>query len=330
MIETDRVSSQGSAILHEAESGRIVFKSLCGLVLAQVAMGMIMILLSRVYVMVPLDLDDDFGRFDHVLGLRYGSSTAFFVIAVMTLVVGHYCTTHPLKRSKRVLAKLLNFTFQPWFPLIMLVIAVFWYLQLNNSDGDIAAFFARFQGLDVDNVVDAAHYKYILESLPIFEFLAFSLGLLALDPFSLFVGLVMIDVVGGATRARRPEIQGISVSRLHVRACTGVLSAAIMAGIGAIGIYAIGFILGSGLDITWPLYLLKDYGLMLHVYPWVFVGLGVFFASTAILYYFKPRNAKIKILTRIAFIAMVFFPIYGWFYAALLYQALRNPLVNGR
>ena len=285
-------------------------------------MGIGMVLLARVYAMIPLEQDSEFGDFDHALGMRYGASTFFFVMAAATIIIGYVALFSKKENTRKATSRLLAFLLQPWITFAVITIGVLWYLQLSNSDGDIAAFFASLQGIDVNTVVGQAHYEYIMRGTPYFEFMMVAAGLGLITPFAMYSNDMLLTVNDAFLIGKKRKILG-PVERLHNQACQGLVGTAIACALFAAGSIAIGYFLGTGIDVLWPLFNLREYKVLVEVAPSILGSIGIFLAIASILHRIRPKQRFVRKMSWIAFIAELCIPIYGWFFALTLYKDLR-------
>ncbi|NMC05520.1 MAG: hypothetical protein GYA24_09920 [Candidatus Lokiarchaeota archaeon] len=303
-----------------------LFAGTLSLAIMQAVMGVFMILASRFLSMLPLNtpgIYETIGRFQHVLGLRYGVSMAFFGLAVFTLVTAFVYKADPSSPKRRLMARILAITIQPWISLAILVVAAIWIVQAFDPSGDVARVLARLYSLDVDDAVDRAHYLYILGGLPNLELLFFAIGNFMLLPFSFYTSAMILQDTRSTVRTGA-EFSDDYEQRHRQYVAKGLFNGGIVALLIGAALYGIGFILGYGLDVTWPTFDLANYSMFLHVYPWFPVAFGITCMVTSMAYYWRPGVMISRVLAWYSALVLMLVPIIGWFFGINLMMHLRE------
>jgi hypothetical protein len=264
----------------------------------QAAMGVFMIIASQFLSMLPLNtpgLYEAIGRFDHVLGLRYGVSTAFFTLAAFTVIASMVYVRNPESKAAIRLARFLAVVIQPWIAIALLIVAALWRV----------------------------HYLYILGGLPSLELLFFAIGNFMLLPFSFYASAMILQDT--RTTMRKGEQFSDDYEQRHRQyAAKGLFNGGIVAIIIGAALYGIGFILGYGLDATWPLFQLENYPMFMNVYAWFPVAFGIACMVASIAYYANPAATAARVLAWYCAVMLMLVPILGWFVGINLIYNLRE------
>ncbi|MBN2154241.1 MAG: hypothetical protein JW839_22490, partial [Candidatus Lokiarchaeota archaeon] len=224
-------------------------------------------------------------------------------------------------------ARILALVIQPWIALALLALAAIWLVQALEPDGDIAELFAPIYNLDVSDEVDRAHYIYILGGLPIVEFLSFAIGNLAILPFSFYTSAVILqDTRAVAIKGR--EFSDDYEQRHRQYAAKGLFNGGIFAMIIGAALFGIGFVLGIGLDATWPLFQLDNYRIFMDVYAWFPIAFGVVCMAASIAYYARPAAHVPRVLAWYCALVLMLVPVVGWFFGLNLIMNLRETGKN--
>nr|MDO8088353.1 hypothetical protein [Candidatus Sigynarchaeum springense] len=316
MTETSTASWKPWRTLVVDDPRKQLFTGACALAIMQAAMGVFMILASRFLSMLPLNTPgvyETIGRFDHVLGLRYWTSLAFFGLAAFTIIASLVYMQNPDNPVRKATARALAVVIQPWIAIALLVVAALWLVQALDPDGDVAQIFAPLYGIDVEDPVGRAHYLYILGGLPIVEFLFFSIGNIILLPFSFYTSAMLLQDTRAVAIPGKPFSDDYE-QRHRQYAAKGLFNGGILAIIIGVAIYGIGFLLGYGLDATWPLFPLSNYPMYMNVYPWFPVAFGAVCMATSIAYYVKPVVQVPRVLAWYCALVLLLVPVVGWFF----------------
>jgi hypothetical protein len=330
MTEINPVLSQRDGATSADDHRKQLFTGACALAVMQAAMGVFMIIASRFLSMLPLNtpgIYESIGRFDHVLGLRYGVSTAFFGLAAFTFIVVLLYKQDPDDLVRKRMARVLAVVIQPWIAITALLVAAIWLVQAFDPDGDIAEVFAQLYNIDVSDPVGRVHYLYILGGLPSLELLFFAIGNLVLLPFSFYTSAMILQDTR-ATAIKGREFSDDYEQRHRQYAAKGLFNGGIIAIIIGAVLYGIGYILGYGLDVTWPLFQLENYPMFMNVYAWFPVGFGLVCMVTSFLYYAKPNASFTRVLAWYCAMVLLLVPVIGWFFGINLIYNLRETGEN--
>jgi hypothetical protein len=248
-----------------------------------------------------------------VLGLRYGTSVAFFALAAFTFLVSRAYMKDPESTPRKNMARILAVVIQPWIAIAILLVAGIWLLQAFEPDGDIAEVFASLYDIDVTNQIGRMHYLYILGGLPIVELLAFGIGNIILLPFSFYTSAMILQDTRAVAIKGKPFSDDYE-KRHRQYAAKGLFDGGIVAIIIGAVLYGIGYLLGYGIDALWPLFQLANYPLFLNVYPWFPAGFGVACMVTSIAYYRWPRVPLSRVLAWYCALVLMLVPVIGWFF----------------
>ncbi len=103
------------------------------------------------------------------------------------------------------------------------------------------------------------------------------------------------------------------VEKGRVLAAKNMLQTGIFFLVTGVALYAIGYVLGMGLDITWPFFKLDNYSLFMTVYLWFPVACGGFCIWTAIMYLAKPDLPISRVFAWCTVVLGCTLPVYGWY-----------------
>lgn len=298
-------------------------------------LGVFAIFLSLMLVTLPLNVEDAFltiGSFNHILGIRFGSSTVLFTFGVLNIIGGIQYRKSSKGKTTQNFAKLVGFINRPIIPLILVILSALWLVQAFEPDGSISEIFAPMFGLDVSMKVDALHYQYILSNLPHLEFLIVGLLSLTILPFtSLTTDFIMADMgfkVIKSKNQRKNERKFDFDSKYNRRALSQLFGGSIITFVLAGLSFGFGYLLGAGYDVTvilvdFNIFLLpilpnQDYYLFLTIYPLILLGIGTFLVITWIFYKLKPSLKISKVMATISAIILLLTPFYGFFFGIFL------------
>ncbi|MFX0099765.1 MAG: hypothetical protein ACFFCS_09290 [Candidatus Hodarchaeota archaeon] len=317
------------------EARNDLFKGLVGLAIMYAMVGLLMIVIARIIVTMPLNTDGVFssiGRMHSVYETRYLSSSVFFGISAATILIGFYYTKQPGKM--RWPARILAFVHQAWVPLIFLIVGAIWGYLAMDSRGDVAEFIAdTFYDIDVTTSEGETEFNYLMAGMPSFSFLMIGIGGLIISPFSSYSAEILLQDTGVIMNAaRKPrKKRGAKIMSFERKSNSwvgrGLVNAGILYCVIGAAIWGIGFALGAGIDITYPLSTLSNYPLYMNVYLWIPIAFGAFCIITGILYYNNPEKAPFRIMTWATVFVQIIIPVIGWFYATIVG---RDLLVTGR
>lgn len=116
------------------------------------------------------------------------------------------------------------------------------------------------------------------------------------------------------------------VEKGRVLAAKNMLQTGIFFLVTGVALYAIGYVLGMGLDITWPFFKLENYPLFMAVYPWFPVACGGVCIGTAILYFARHELHASRALAWCTVVLGCVLPIYGWYSSIVMGREL---LISG-
>ncbi len=326
MSEANTTYSTREGASNSESCRKQLFIGASGLAIMQVAMGVFMMLTSRYLSMLPLNtpgIYETIGRFDHVLWLRYGVSSAFFILAAFTFFISHAYMREPESKLRKSMARILAVILQPWIAIALLFVAAILLLQAFDPDGDIAQVFAPLYSIDVTDQLGRIHYLYILGGLPIIELLFFGIGNIALLPFSFYTSaMILQDTRTVIVKGR--EFSDDYEQRHRQYAAKGLFDGGIVSIIIGIALYGIGYLLGYGLDVTWPLFRLENYPRFMNLYPWFPIGFGIACMVTSIAYYARPNAPYARVLAWYCALMLLLVPVIGWFFGINLLLNLRE------
>nr|MDO8115653.1 hypothetical protein [Candidatus Sigynarchaeota archaeon] len=298
---------------------RQVFIGLLGITMLYAMTGVLMVLISNVFATLPLntpDVYDAIGRMDHVYGVRLGTSTAFFVLAGLTFIVAVEYSIEPTDNLTKWYARILAILMQPWIYLAALIIGLLWILQAMEPDGDIAEFFAGMAGID-----NTSYYRYLMGIMPSLEFLMFGVGGLMIVPFTSHASELLLQDTGIIfNKIRKVPMTYDDKARAHV--ARNMLQAGLFFVIIGVGLYGIGYVLGIGIDVTWPIFKLGNYPLFLSVYLWFPIACGGFCIWTAIIYFAKPDLPVSRACAWCTVVLGCVLPLYGWYSSIVIGREL--------
>ncbi|MHA1793155.1 MAG: hypothetical protein ACTSVI_10960 [Promethearchaeota archaeon] len=301
-----------------------------GVAILYASMGLLMIVISRLLATLPLNTPGFYevlGSMDHVLGIRYGTSTAFFMLALATLVVIIIYKRNPAtKRNKRI-ARLMAIIQQPWIPIITLIFALAWGIQGFDPSGDFSEIFAKLYGLDVNNLADELHYQYIMSRMPILEFLMFSIGSFVLSPFTWYSSSILMQHSGWRPKRKKRKNFEINDNKLRINAGTRLFQSGVIYILMSLIVYMFGLLLGYGPALLYPYFKTSHYYLFKSIYSWYPLVFGLYCITMAVLYYFLPRNTITRHMTWIASFIQFLIPIFGVFFGII---ALRELWYSGK
>lgn len=289
--------------------------------------GIFMVFFSMLLSTIQLNSSSgDFARpleMYHVLWLRYGTSSAFFALGGLDIITGYLYQ----KKIKKRLMVITSFFNQPYIALGILVLSILWILQAMEPDGGISQFFAKMLNLDVNDPIDALQYGYIISKMPKLELLLFSLGCLAMMPFSTRISNLILAQVDFRLRKKgrraakpRPNMQ----LRFQRKANSYMIWGGIILGLFAAVSYAIGHVMAIGLDITvilinfnvfkFPTIPFKYYKLYMSVIPAILISTCAYCIIASIGYRKKPEKRFFRVLAWIGSIIVLLIPFYGLYF----------------
>nr|MDO8109024.1 hypothetical protein [Candidatus Sigynarchaeota archaeon] len=281
---TSLATNMEDSRLEALETRKSLWTGTVATAILYVAMGFFAIVASKLIPLLPLNtpgIYDVVGRMQHVYGLRYGTSAAFFGLGTATLVIGYFYKKQQEDLRIKTAARIMAIVQQSWLPLAILVIAAIWLLQGLDPSGDVAQVFAPLYGIDVTTQIGRLHYLYIIGGMPTLEFLFFAIGCFAIQPFTFYTSAVVLHDTGLSMPGKSMNYE----QRTRMYACKGTFQAGILYVVMGVVVFAIGFVLGIGIDITWPLFKQSHYALFMNVYLWFPIGFGVACIVTSALYY---------------------------------------------
>ncbi|MHA1996561.1 MAG: hypothetical protein ACTSU9_00485 [Promethearchaeota archaeon] len=296
--------------------------------------GLFTIYFAAFFSTLPLNtISSVFVSFDHILGLRFGTSTALFAIGGLNMLAGYMY----MKSNRRKLNIVIIFINKPFIPLVLFIVSIILIIQTFDPSGSIAGFFAKIYGLDVgSSEVDELHYAYILSKIPKMELFVFSLACFAILPYSTIIHNIILSEYDfrlfkkKKRQRKRPTLEGRLLRRTTTHLFTGGMLIAALGGLS----YILGFVMSSGLDITvilvhfnmfkFPSFPMDMAPLLLNVFPYILAGVATFCIFTGILFSIAPDEKTTTILGWIAGIILLATPFYGLFFGAFILSILYN------
>ncbi|MHA1368965.1 MAG: hypothetical protein ACTSWN_02550 [Promethearchaeota archaeon] len=325
-----------------------LYQAYIGLAIIYVAMGMFMILTANILSTLPVNTPgvyDSIGRMQHVYGIRYGASSGLFGLAAATFFVGHVYAGPRIKRGnnrfskiikkmqendkvRKWMARIMALIHLPILGLVFLVVGALIIVMASDPTGDLSQTMAStFYNLDVaGSDVDRLHFQYIMGTMPNFELALFGMGLLIASLFSTPVATLILQDTGA--RILHPNKVNYS-KKARMYACKNLLFCGILFLIGGAITYGIGYVLGIGLDITWPLFKLANYKMFMDVYLWIPISIGLYEVIISIVYYFAPNVQIFRIFAWAAAIIAFLMPFYGFFTGVLAVRVLKGKNKRG-
>lgn len=314
-----------SSLARTPAESRYMFLGLAGTGIMYAMAGVFAILASLVLATLPLNTPgvyDVIGRMQHVYQIRWFTSSALFGIGAATIIVGYIYSLTPAAPWKTLAARIVAFIHQPWIPLVFIVIAVMWLVQGFDADGDIAQFFAGPLGIDVETQAGRLQYLYIIGTMPSMSFLFYGLLSLMLFPFSFYSSAVVLQDTGAAL-SRKGRVDPVPYDRrAKMYACKGLLLGGFVYIVIGLVFYVIGFVMGIGLDATYPALSAWDYRLYMDVYPWIPVAFGIACIAIAFMYHAKPGVPAFRVAAWTTVFVQCVIPLVGWFLAIVLGREL--------
>ena len=292
-----------------------------GLGIMYAMMGLFMIVTARFLATLPLNTPDVFemiGRMHHVYEIRWLSSTIFFGISAATILIGYLYSKNPIKNKYP--ARIIAILHQPWLAIILLVFSALWILQANDPGGDIAEIFAPLYGIDVSTEAGQLQYRYIMGNTPSMAFLFSAIGYFIIMPFASYNSEVLLQHTGTVLNSKKGAMP--YERKTVAYAAKALLQAGILSILIGVAIFGIGFVLGYGIDITYPFFKLSSYPLFLWVYPMWPLAFGGFCILTGIAYYKRPDKMLFRTFAWAGTFVLALIPVIGWFYLIIIGREL--------
>ncbi|MFX0098347.1 MAG: hypothetical protein ACFFCS_02125 [Candidatus Hodarchaeota archaeon] len=282
-----------------------------------VMVGFFMIVISRVYVTLPLNTTTIFeamGNVDHAIGIQYYCSLAFFILGGLTIAVGVlYPKLHDNKGVK-ITSTIVAILHQPWIYIVAMVLAGLWAYMSIEPESDFAAFFADLMGYDIDIDKEAYEFRVVMGTYPAIEFLLFGGFGVMLYPFTMYTSSMLLHDMGYVMKKKRKLLPMRYEQKFRQYACKGLATGGVLYMIIAAIFVGLGIAMGSGIHVTYPLFKIENMMLFVWVYPW-FPGIfGLLCIITALLYYYKPDNSLFRSLAWFTGIVQMIIPIIGWLF----------------
>jgi hypothetical protein len=325
--ETSIAEAEKTPAQLEAESRKFLGNGIAWSSLLYVAMGLFMIIVSRVWDSLPINTPAIFqiiGNWEQAIWVRW-MSIAFFAIAGLVLLSGLLYTKRAEDDRTVIVARIVAIVQQPWIALAFIVIAGIWlYIIIDAGEqGDFASFFAGFSNVDLS--IENQRYNFIwdMQKLPILPFLLFGVFTIAIYPFTMYSSAITLQDTGLVMDKRQLVHPMSHEQRARMYAVKGLFMASFVYLLIGVAIWGIGYARGIGLDAFYPLIAFETYPMWLNVY-WLFpVAFAACCMVTSIWYYFAPKSPVARILAWYCGIVQMLVPVLGWFFGINLMMNLR-------
>ncbi|MBN2151953.1 MAG: hypothetical protein JW839_10930 [Candidatus Lokiarchaeota archaeon] len=312
----------------EAESRKHLGSGIAWSSLLYVAMGLFVIVVSRVWPTLPLNTPAIFqiiGNWEQAVWLRW-TSIAFFVIAGHVLLSGLLYSHRPDDRSTKVVARLVAIVQQPWFAIALIVIAGIWlYVIIDAGDeGDFASFFAGLANIDLDDKNQKYDFIWNMQRLPVLPFLMFGAFSVCIYPLTMYSSAITLQDTGAVLNKKRVASPMSYEQRARMYAVKGLFTASFLYLLIGVAVWGLGFVRAIGLDALYPAIAFETYPMWLNVY-WIFpVAFAACCMVTSVWYYVRPRAPVSRALAWYCGFVQLLVPVFGWFFGINLMMNLRS------
>ncbi len=292
-------------------------------------LGIMFILVGNVWAMMPLNTPGIYqtvGAAQHIVGIRWGTSSMLFAMGVVVLVSGLLYARRP--GDKRVVAysKAVAVLQQPWIGIAFIVIAGVWLYIVFSPKDDLGQAIAGLYGLDVTAPDEVDYYAFlnIMKAYPSLEFLMFGLGIVAISPMTMYSSAALLQDTGLYVNKKRMVLWQPYDERFRMYAIKGLFTGGIFYIIIGLLLWVIGKAMTIGIDLLYPVISFESYWLIRDVYFWFPVAFGAVCMFTAISYYFRNQNTLFRTLAWYCAYVQLAIPLYGWFFGINVIMNLRK------
>jgi hypothetical protein len=312
----------------QAESRRYLGNGIAWSSLLYVAIGLFMIVVSRIWDSLPLNTPAIFqiiGNWEQAVWLRW-MSTAFFAIAVLVFLSGLLYSKHAEDKRTMTLAKVVAFIQQPWIAFALIAIAGIWlYIIIDAGDeGDFAGFFAGLSNVDLDDEAQKYDFIWNMQKLPILPFLMFGIFSIGIYPLTMYTSAITLQDMGLVLNKKRLANPMPHEKRARMYAVKGLFTASFFYLIIGVAVWGIGYVRAIGLDALYPLIAFETYPMWLTVY-WIFpVAFAACCMVTSVWYYARPASPTPRSLAWYCGFVQMLVPVIGWFFGITLMLNLRG------
>jgi hypothetical protein len=311
----------------EAESRRYLGNGIAWSSLLYVAMGLFMIVISRIWNTLPLNTPAIFqvlGNWEQAIWVRW-MSIAFFAIAGLVLLSGLLYSNRAGDKKTIAVAKVVAFIQQPWIAFALIAIAGVWlYIIIDaGKEGDFAAFFAGLSNVDLGDKALKYDFIWKMQKLPILPFLMFGVFSIGIYPFTMYSSAITLQDTGMVLNKKRLVHPMPQEQRARMYAVKGLFTASLFYLLIGVAIWGIGLARALGVDAFYPIIAVETYPMWLNVY-WIFpVAFAACCMVTSIWYYVKPAAPTARALAWYCGFVQMLVPVIGWFFGITLMMNLR-------
>ena len=296
------------------------------------AMGVMMIIISRIWAMLPLNtpgLYQTIGASEHILGIRFLSSSLFFAMGSIVLISGYLYGRDPGNTRIRRFSKIVAILQQPWIGIVFVVIAGVWLYIIFEPDSEFGTSIAQvLYNIDLDVVdeqqaeINLYAFINIIKLYPAPEFLLFGLGIIMLSPMTMYSSAILLHDTGINMNKKRLVLAQPYEKRSRIYITWGLTFAGIFYIIVGLVFYILGVAMKIGLDLFYPLISLESTHFFTNFYAWFPIGFGIATLAVRFLYRFKPNAMVSRSMAWYIAIVQMIIPIYGWFFGISLMMNL--------